>query len=749
MRNKTDLFRIMFTKFKNMGFKNNYIWGQSALNGNTENGFLGVSPFAAYEWISFKRDPAQIHQDFFPAAQVYQNGSIIAVEDSGCNCLSKFSQKETSQYEIVGVDDRIYRYTLYIFVSTDGLKLENAFKQCAAPKDDEVYLFIENNINDYSKQKLYAKFGKETLKENSGNKSLTGSFTSSLINQLIAKYPGLELTDSTLTRLLNEEQVEAPQSFVMAFVEMFMSLGSIVTTLQGLVGDLIDSVGEGIGKYLTLPENVWNSDSDSYLFKKENLIKALSIDDSTISAVEQFIFKALPDNYIMQITGLTNQITSKSVAGVRVFANLYNNFLKEVIELHYSTFGQLIEATDSLFKLSELVAFFCGIWNGLIDFIATTLQFIGQLIKLPNALLSDFQYYLELFDNFTDAFHNFKWADFWDAFQESFKNIKEYFKKQGADELNTDKLAYAAGFGIAFVATFFIPYTQIAKLANIAKVGKIGLPAGFLDDIGNAISKGSKAIAASAQQIADEAGRSLRFIIALLGKGKEELKAFFDRIWKTIADWFLKNKKIIVDAEKLLQRIAQTYAKAYPDGKLYKLLNLNRARKLYGQIGKKLVQEVDSAFETIIKNAKTINEYKRKVMVSGMVYKGDKSQMVFTAVNFTEKEINAGKLATFLEKELHPVLNARYEVHLQKAGQGLLNASPQRVVTAGIAGSHGEIRALNDLLFYLERSGVTVTDDIFKEIMAYNRFLQKTGVQPPCVHCFYMTDGVQYIGLIN
>lgn len=78
-----------------------------------------------------------------------------------------------------------------------------------------------------------------------------------------------------------------------------------------------------------------------------------------------------------------------------------------------------------------------------------------------------------------------------------------------------------------------------------------------------------------------------------------------------------------------------------------------------------------------------------------------------------------------------------------------LNATVDDIARAGIEGSHGEIRALSDLLYYMERSGVQITDDIFKEIMAYNRFLQKVGVQPPCVHCFYITDGVKYIGLIN
>jgi hypothetical protein len=105
-------------------------------------------------------------------------------------------------------------------------------------------------------------------------------------------------------------------------------------------------------------------------------------------------------------------------------------------------------------------------------------------------------------------------------------------------------------------------------------------------------------------------------------------------------------------------------------------------------------------------------------------------------------------LTTFLENYLHPILNLRYQKHPEQMTKGL-KAAPDDISKAGIAGSHGEIRALNDLLFYIERSGVKVTDDIFNEITAYNRFLRKLGVQPPCTHCFYITDGIKYIGLIK
>jgi hypothetical protein len=68
---------------------------------------------------------------------------------------------------------------------------------------------------------------------------------------------------------------------------------------------------------------------------------------------------------------------------------------------------------------------------------------------------------------------------------------------------------------------------------------------------------------------------------------------------------------------------------------------------------------------------------------------------------------------------------------------------------AGEAGSHGEIRALDDLLKHLERDKkMTVTDNTLEKILAYNyNFSHNTNaLQPPCIHCFFLTDLITFVG---
>jgi len=222
-------------------------------------------------------------------------------------------------------------------------------------------------------------------------------------------------------------------------------------------------------------------------------------------------------------------------------------------------------------------------------------------------------------------------------------------------------------------------------------------------------------------------------------KGNSQLAENF----KKLANESSEIVQITKYGKSFLDKAAVTYAKIYPKGRLYKLLNLNQAYNLYKNPGKNLVREVNNAFEKIVRESKSVSDVKKKVMVSGMAYKAGKNTRVFTAANFTREEIPLGKVTRFIES-MHPLLKKRYELHLEEISKGL-KATPDLIEKAGVAASHGEVRALNDLLYHLEKTGVALTDDIFTDIMAYNRYLVKEGSQPPCVHCFYLTDGVEYL----
>lgn len=76
-----------------------------------------------------------------------------------------------------------------------------------------------------------------------------------------------------------------------------------------------------------------------------------------------------------------------------------------------------------------------------------------------------------------------------------------------------------------------------------------------------------------------------------------------------------------------------------------------------------------------------------------------------------------------------------------------------KILTGGLSGTHAEVRALNELLFKLERKGEVITDVTLTEIIGYNkRFVVQeskinTEVMVRCSDCFYLTELVRMISL--
>ncbi|MET3045003.1 hypothetical protein [Flavobacterium covae] len=190
------------------------------------------------------------------------------------------------------------------------------------------------------------------------------------------------------------------------------------------------------------------------------------------------------------------------------------------------------------------------------------------------------------------------------------------------------------------------------------------------------------------------------------------------------------------------------YSKKYPVNKLKPLVKASSAFQEFGQIGKKLINTVDNEVESIFTKY-NVKEIRDKTMISGMTYKKDIQNRIFKATNFTREEIANGEGILFqkFKENLHPTLLNRLNKHILKVRAKNVLASESDILRAGRAGAHGEIRVLNDLLWEIDPKGL-LGEQIFNDIVGYNRFLRNgaEAIQPPCVHCYYLTSGVKFIG---
>jgi len=249
--------------------------------------------------------------------------------------------------------------------------------------------------------------------------------------------------------------------------------------------------------------------------------------------------------------------------------------------------------------------------------------------------------------------------------------------------------------------------------------------------------------------------------VSVLRKGTDALLKWIDDLFEAIKKW--------VDdvMEKTSKGLVGGYWKAYQGKKLQPLVKPNQARSLYGNAGAIVVKSVDSIVVKSVDNevnklisiAQSNNQLRSKVMVSGMIHKN--GSKAYTGINFSSKEIGSlssngkkfidakGNNSVYQEfiDYMHPTRKNRYNIHLEEMRKGL-NASDDDIARAGKPASHGEIRALDALLKDIDPNA-KLGDEVFKDILGYNRFLRSGAnmIQPPCAHCFYLTDFVIFIGI--
>jgi hypothetical protein len=179
------------------------------------------------------------------------------------------------------------------------------------------------------------------------------------------------------------------------------------------------------------------------------------------------------------------------------------------------------------------------------------------------------------------------------------------------------------------------------------------------------------------------------------------------------------------------------------------LLTLNYSGRIMGKLtaGRELINTVNKEVDNLLHAASKV-EINQKVMISGMAYLQDSKFQVFFETNFLKAEIASGKgkvLHDFIN-DMHVTLKKRFDVHVQKVKLKDVKATNEDILRAGWAGSHGEIRALDKLLKEIDPSG-KLGDAIFDNIIGYNRFLRQADkIQPPCVHCYFITKDIKYLG---
>ena len=442
-----------------------------------------------------------------------------------------------------GKDELIY--TIKIYISTNNAKLKKLYdcmKQGAA--DDEILFFMEDNTDDLSDQSLYVRFG------NKVDKDFLLKMSNKNLDFIAQNMPDFD--KNKLRELISTGEVKASITPLRALLNGALQVLVLTGAVGKALGWLSEQIGEAV-ELLMIPESLWDSKSEDYFLKKENVVKDLQFDTSLLKQWQQRMEQS--ENWrilaaLSPVVGWMPQILDS----VQNMVKWYNIEVLLVVNLIYERREKGVEQLDEFIYLSEQIAFLCGLWNGLVDFVAGIFKFLGTLLQVQYDIAQNFQAVLEAIDDFREAWEAFSFADFfetaWQLLGDMLDELSIFLNTPNPREnYNFDRIAYTGGFGFGFIASFFLPLINLSKVSAIAKFSKF-IPEEFVSSLNIAKVqelKGSKALI-----------KWLEEVTVLLGKKGDEMYQELKKLLDKVLDWIKKNSKRF---ESTLSKVREAFFK--------------------------------------------------------------------------------------------------------------------------------------------------------------------------------------------
>lgn len=304
---------------------------------------------------------------------------------------------------------------------------------------------------------------------------------------------------------------------------MLVGFQRVVSFTSALIGKALIGIGDLIS-YLTISEKYWDASSEEYA------IRPPVIDTEILEQLTAIQSKSIIDD---------KSIVSKIIQLIHQLINNYNEYVKELIKEN-----ELI-----LEIISQKIAYICGIWNGLIDFVAGTLRFFGEHAQLLNKSSEEREVIYEQLDNFIELLSE---PNLFDKLKQNYDIFINELKAQLFDknnELNLVRIHYMAGFTVTFIASLFIPIADLAALEKLGKVGKTITE--LLQSLGAKVTQEANALGQMVKNNSNALLKASQDVLSLIAKGGNDLIDFIKSLAKKLADWFLKNKEKVYLADEI------------------------------------------------------------------------------------------------------------------------------------------------------------------------------------------------------
>jgi len=512
--------------------------------GETIRGMNNVSPLVAMKLKNQKS--GEISNKYFIDAFKDKYDDFDIVIDPGCTVNEEYLKqnfsKRTFSYFIdddgkQGETSGDTKVNFIIFITKDENKIKEAY-QCLKPSKNEIILFIEDNTGDNNGQLILAK-------ADEGVKNVFKQVNQRTLNDYKPFHDMqgiLKLDYKDWIALILNGRLEGKQLPVEDIIGSLLNVIKTFFLPSKALGWILNKIGDGID-FLKISDTIWDTQSDDYFFEKKNITNFFTFDTAPLSELKKAIVNdPAKTEWNDLLPSFISDNADVYISKLQDVIGNYNTYVTRQIEAIYNFQEQAAPVIDIL-NIKESIAFWVGMWNGLVDFVSSIFKFVGMILEAPFEIFDNFD---KVVDGISQLFSSLSNIDISDELVKAYANIKKYLSEKDSGDIDWIRVAYISGFGLMFILTFFIPYANIAKLASIGKFGKLGvIIAEVLEGTGKALGKVTQAVTREAKELAKDIWKALTSLMEILKRGGAKLQELFEKISKEIVDWFLKNKKAL------------------------------------------------------------------------------------------------------------------------------------------------------------------------------------------------------------
>lgn len=520
-------------------------------------------PFPRYESAflesEFNYPAMEVEAQFFCGAD--QTGdeysSVIFESNVESSFVSALETERSGFGNVVEVGGQAYALQIRIFVSKDDSYLSRVFNK-TEPAENEICLFVEDNSTDLlSPRSYYLKTGKvfqKYLEMNQGDDAILAAMNEAK-DHIIDGDASVEASFSKeeLLTLIKEGSLSGI-SIVTPFLNVFKTITSWSGWLNDKIGSAILFASETVKYYMKFADSSWDPEadnSDGTSFHPVLIPGLVGIAQEKILST----FESSLNAHATSVIGYLDILASIDFSFVpKGFQDFFKSFQKMVSELKVvaKSFAEVI--IKDLVKMLDFFqgfgnrvlniinAYYCGLWNSLIDVLMGIPDILGYMYKLaalPSKIAQDIDTLvpkiMELMDETLQMVFTTNWPEMirtiiW----ESGKGLVSLLSSAGG-YLSWERVAYFLGAVTGFIVENLIGFLLSAGVINVAsittKLGKFGKLAKIIADF---ISALNKAIDGVSEAIFKGIIRVVGWLISIIKKGAMEVKVLIRTLFSKI-----------------------------------------------------------------------------------------------------------------------------------------------------------------------------------------------------------------------